>query len=100
MEAESDASLPGDTSMIDMVVVEAVEIEIDKNGTVWVNVDGLCRFRAHRCKTIQVRYNGQPLLDGQFTETAGHRREIPDELAKAEQKDGLYERGLDDGLAK
>ncbi len=36
----------------DIAYPELVEVDITEDGRIWVNVDGVCRFRATRCKKI------------------------------------------------
>ena len=41
--------------MIDIIAPEVVEIQYDlKRGIVWINVDGICEFRACRIKVLEV----------------------------------------------
>jgi hypothetical protein len=41
-------------SIVDLREAELVEIQVGLGGKVWVNVDGVCRFRAYSVKKINV----------------------------------------------
>ncbi len=44
--------------MLDIAEPELVQIQISRNSrtgtTVWINVDGICRLRATRIKTVRI----------------------------------------------
>lgn len=44
-----------DRQMVDISEPEAVQIQIRADGKViWINVDGICRFRACRIKELEI----------------------------------------------
>lgn len=48
-----------EVTMTDVADVGLVEIEITRDARVYVNVDGICRFRAYRPKAIMLTVNGK-----------------------------------------
>jgi len=50
-------------TMLDFTAPESVEIEVRADGTVvWVNIDGICRLRACRMKSLRLTDAGNNIL--------------------------------------
>lgn len=49
--------------MFDTHSADSVEIII-RDGKVWVNVDGICQFRAYRIKEIHLTDEREPISSG------------------------------------
>jgi hypothetical protein len=53
-KSDSNSILSLRESMIDMVTADSVEFVIDMTGKIWVNVNGVCRLRIGRAKTVVI----------------------------------------------
>jgi hypothetical protein len=52
-------SIDSKESQVDITAPELVDITINEDGkVVWINVDGVCRFRAQRIKNLAI-YDGR-----------------------------------------
>lgn len=68
IECFADASLPPivqpPPEMLDLQEhPDEVEIVISPSGTIWINVDGRCRFRVHRAKYVGVLRSSRVIYD-------------------------------------
>lgn len=44
-------------SMVDLHNVKILEIVVNADGRIWVNVDGVCRFRAKKADVTKIEDN-------------------------------------------
>ena len=59
-----DSKVSISEQMVDVTAPEVVEVSIRDDGkVVWVNVDGICRFRACQIKTVIVEDRRNVKLD-------------------------------------
>jgi hypothetical protein len=52
--------------MLDIPNGGETSVEFNSKGTLWINIDGVCQFRAQNCKSIETVFNGTLMAKGTF----------------------------------